>query len=116
MNGGFPQPKHQTKKIAWVVNTAATIWPILVLLFSRQKLSHSLHQRLLIVNPVESRSHAHRIAKEEPLKLELQHFIDCVQERRSPKVSGESAKRALDLAFEITNQISAAIAERKEGL
>ena len=54
------------------------------------------------------------IAKDEPLKLELQHFIDCVQERRSPKVSGESAKRALDLAFEITKQISGDIAERKE--
>jgi predicted dehydrogenase len=46
------------------------------------------------------------IAKEEPLKLELQHFIECVQARRSPVVSGESAQRALDLAFEITNQIA----------
>ena len=45
------------------------------------------------------------IAKEEPLKLELQHFIDCVRDRQKPKVSGESAKLALDLAFEITRQI-----------
>src|SRR6185369_15060763 len=42
------------------------------------------------------------IAKEEPLKLELQHFVECVQAHRSPDVSGESAKQALDLAFEIT--------------
>jgi hypothetical protein len=42
------------------------------------------------------------IAKEEPLKLELQHFIKCVREKLTPMVSGESAKRALDLAFEIT--------------
>ena len=45
------------------------------------------------------------IAKEEPLKLELKHFIECVRARRTPVVSGESAKRALDLAFEITKQI-----------
>ena len=45
------------------------------------------------------------ITKEEPLKLELQHFVDCVRAHRTPMVSGESAKRALDLAFEITRQI-----------
>lgn len=45
------------------------------------------------------------IAKEEPLKLELQHFIECARARQVPKVSGESAKQALDLAFEITRQI-----------
>ncbi len=48
------------------------------------------------------------IAKEEPLKLELQHFVECVRARRTPVVSGESAKQALDLAFEITRQIQEA--------
>jgi predicted dehydrogenase len=45
------------------------------------------------------------IAKDEPLKLELQSFVNCVREKQTPMVSGESAKRALDLAFEITRQI-----------
>jgi len=45
------------------------------------------------------------IEKGEPLKLELQHFVECVQARQTPKVSGEAAKHALDLAFEITRQI-----------
>ncbi len=45
------------------------------------------------------------IAKEQPLKLELQHFVECVRAQQTPLVSGESAKRALDLAFEITRQI-----------
>ena len=45
------------------------------------------------------------ITKEEPLKLELQHFIECVRAQRAPAVSGESAMKALDLAFEITRQI-----------
>lgn len=45
------------------------------------------------------------IAKDEPLKLELQSFVECVREKQAPVVSGESAKRALDLAFEITRQI-----------
>jgi predicted dehydrogenase len=45
------------------------------------------------------------IAKDEPLKLELQHFVECVRAQQTPMVSGESAKRALDLAFEITRQV-----------
>ncbi len=45
------------------------------------------------------------IAKDEPLKLELQSFVNCVREKQTPVVTGESAKRALDLAFEITRQI-----------
>jgi predicted dehydrogenase len=48
------------------------------------------------------------IRKEEPLKLELQHFIESVRAHRTPLVSGESAKRALDVAFEITRQIQSA--------
>ena len=45
------------------------------------------------------------IAKDEPLKLELQHFVECIRAHRTPVVSGESAKRALDVALEITRQI-----------
>jgi predicted dehydrogenase len=47
------------------------------------------------------------IVRDEPLKLELQHFIDCVREKLTPRVSGVSAKAALDLAFEITRQAQA---------
>jgi predicted dehydrogenase len=45
------------------------------------------------------------IQKDEPLKLELEHFVQCVNARQRPLVSGESAKQALDLALEITKQI-----------
>lgn len=45
------------------------------------------------------------IIKEEPLKVELQHFIRCVRAHSTPMVSGESAKKALDLALEISRQI-----------
>lgn len=47
------------------------------------------------------------IAKDEPLKLELEHFASCVKARSTPVVSGESAIRALDLALEITKQAKA---------
>lgn len=47
------------------------------------------------------------IAKDEPLKLELQSFVECVEARHAPVVSGEAAKLALDVAFEITAQIQA---------
>lgn len=45
------------------------------------------------------------IAKDEPLKLELRSFVECVDAHRAPVVGGEAAKHALDLAFEITSQI-----------
>ena len=47
------------------------------------------------------------IEKDEPLKLELSHFIDCVRERQTPKVSGESARQSLEVALEIARQIQA---------
>ncbi len=47
------------------------------------------------------------LEKEEPLKVELQSFVECVKARRTPVVSGEAAMRALDLAFQITRQIRA---------
>ena len=45
------------------------------------------------------------IEKDEPLKLELQHFIQCVVEKQTPKVSGEAGREALEVALEITRQI-----------
>ena len=47
------------------------------------------------------------IAKDEPLKLELQHFVECGRERQTPKVSGEAGRQALEVALEITRQIQA---------
>jgi predicted dehydrogenase len=49
------------------------------------------------------------ITKEEPLKLELRHFVRCVREQGTPLVSGESAKLALELAFTITRQVAAQV-------
>lgn len=47
------------------------------------------------------------IAKDEPLKLELTHFVECVRERQTPKVSGEAGRQALEVALEITRQVQA---------
>jgi predicted dehydrogenase len=45
------------------------------------------------------------IEKAEPLKLELQSFVESVRDGKTPVVTGEHAKAALDLAFEITRQV-----------
>lgn len=47
------------------------------------------------------------IEKGEPLKLELQSFVESVRDKKTPVVTGEAAKAALDLAFEITKQVRA---------
>lgn len=47
------------------------------------------------------------IEKDEPLKLELAAFVDCVREKRSPKVGAVEAATALEVAMMITDQIRA---------
>jgi len=42
------------------------------------------------------------IAREEPLKLELEDFVRAVRERGAPRVSGADGRRALELAQRIT--------------
>jgi predicted dehydrogenase len=46
-----------------------------------------------------------RIEKQEPLKLELAHFVECVQRGSEPLVRGEHARDALQLAVEISAQV-----------
>jgi predicted dehydrogenase len=45
------------------------------------------------------------IEKDEPLKLELAAFVECVKEKRTPKVGGEEGATALEVAMQITDQI-----------
>lgn len=42
--------------------------------------------------------HEAKIEKMEPLKLELEHFIECVKERKKPLVGGEEGLHALEVA------------------
>jgi predicted dehydrogenase len=45
------------------------------------------------------------IEKEQPLKKELESFIDCLQQHKEPLVSGPVARDALAVALTIQNQI-----------
>ena len=45
------------------------------------------------------------IEKEEPLKKELESFLDCVREDHKPVVSGTEAREALQMALAITEKI-----------
>src|SRR5271156_3724821 len=47
-----------------------------------------------------------KVEKDEPLKLELSAFVDCVRLRQSPRVDGRQASVALDIAMQITEQIA----------
>lgn len=40
-----------------------------------------------------------KIEKDEPLRLELMHFIDCVRHDKKPLVSGENGRHALEVAL-----------------
>lgn len=45
-----------------------------------------------------------RIQKEEPLKKELENFLDCVRLGKTSKVSGEEGLRALRLAYSVLRE------------
>jgi len=46
-----------------------------------------------------------KIKKQEPLKKELESFVDCVLHSKRPVVSGEEGRRALAVAVEISKRI-----------
>jgi predicted dehydrogenase len=48
------------------------------------------------------------VEKGEPLKIELESFLNCAREGLKPKVTGLAAADALDLALEITQRIGEA--------
>jgi predicted dehydrogenase len=60
-----------------------------------------------IYRKVESRITREKVPvnKEEPLRLELASFVECVCNKDKPVVSGEQGSAALEVAMQITNQI-----------
>ncbi len=46
-----------------------------------------------------------RIAKDEPLKLQLDAFLNCIESRNSPKCSGAGARLTLGVALSILDKI-----------
>ena len=41
-----------------------------------------------------------KVDQAEPLKLELQHFLDCIKSNKEPLVSGYDGLKALEIAIE----------------
>jgi predicted dehydrogenase len=54
------------------------------------------------------------VIKGEPLKNQLESFVACARDGLQPKVSGQAAAAALDIALEITRQIEAADPREKK--
>lgn len=48
-----------------------------------------------------------RIRKEDQLRAELSHFLECIREGSTPAVTGEHAQDALEVAIQIVEQIQA---------
>jgi predicted dehydrogenase len=63
-----------------------------------------IDQTLVSMRPPRNGRVAHElipVEKDEPLRLELSHFTDCVRLHKTPLVSGEDGKRALELAMQV---------------
>jgi len=46
-----------------------------------------------------------KLSKQEPLALELDHFLECVREGKTPLVSGKHGRDALELAREVLDNL-----------
>ncbi|MBI5155136.1 Gfo/Idh/MocA family oxidoreductase [Candidatus Poribacteria bacterium] len=46
-----------------------------------------------------------RVRRKEPLKLELEHFLQCIRQGRVPQTTGVQAMEALDVVVKITEMI-----------
>lgn len=55
------------------------------------------------------------VVKGEPLRNQLESFVACARDGLQPKVSGQAAAAALDIALEITRQIEAADPRKGQG-
>ncbi len=78
--------------------------------YKRQTMElHKRYKRAGKLKPGESRyyikSDKIRVRRKEPLKLELDHFLECVRQGRIPQTTGEQAMEALDVVIKITEQI-----------
>jgi predicted dehydrogenase len=55
--------------------------------------------------PVVPRAKKIRLRREEPLRAELANFVECVRHGRTPAVTAEHGRGALEIAVEISRQI-----------
>lgn len=56
------------------------------------------------------------IEKEQPLKRELEHFLDCVRNNETPIISGTEGRAAMKVAMDIVEKIRLAHEKVKAGL
>jgi len=73
--------------------------------FMRQKSKIYKKSKPEVTSPSEIDIIKPKIIKDEPLKLELTHFIESVLHNKQPEVTGEHARDALGIALEILKQL-----------
>jgi predicted dehydrogenase len=85
-----------------------------------QKQSMEVYQKVDIEGAAEGEPKAQivrkrlRIKKEEPLKRELMHFLNCVREGCEPAVTGEHGQNALEVAIQVVEQIHRNVGELEQ--
>jgi len=55
------------------------------------------------------------VKRVDPLEIEIQSFLQCVRNRKPPRVSGKDGKRALELALQIIQQIKEVLEKKRIG-
>ena len=55
------------------------------------------------------------VKRVDPLEIEIQSFLQCVRNRKPPRVSGKDGKRALELALQIIQQIKEVLERKRIG-
>ena len=74
-------------------------------------------RKLLVVSGVEYipgkkpkvKAERPRFGKSDPLEREISSFMDCVRQRKNPRVSGEDGRRALACALQVSERVKASL-------
>ena len=46
------------------------------------------------------------LEKQEPLNLELRHFLSCIKDKKPPLISGETGRQALAIALDVMKMLN----------
>jgi len=67
-----------------------------------------MHQEAFLFQKSEKKINKEKVVikKKEPLKVELKSFVDCLQNKKKPVVSGQEGRQALAVALDILQKIN----------
>jgi len=72
--------------------------------YENAEVNNNVNYKDIMMGVSEGKMMKFNVEKKEPLKVEIEHFIDCVKNNKEPIITGEDSIKALELAKNIIEQ------------